>query len=206
MFQDIEWIFFDVGSTLLDEHKAYEHRIQDMMVGNEDITYQQIYDKMIELYKENKKGDIEVAKQLGVTLTKWHSEDEQLYPETLSCLEYLSKKYKIGIIANQPLGTKERLKKHRILEYIDLVIASAEEGVSKPDLRIFNIALERANCLPEHSIMVGDRIDNDLVPAKTLGMYTIWIQQGFGGYWTIRDKREEADLVVKNLSEICEYL
>lgn len=54
--------------------------------------------------------------------------------------------------------------------------------------------------------MIGDRIDNYLVPAKTLGMYTILIQQGFGGYWTIRDKREEADLVVNNLREICEYL
>jgi putative hydrolase of the HAD superfamily len=66
--------------------------------------------------------------------------------------------------------------------------------------------LEGAKCLPEHSIMIGDRIDNYLVPAKTLGMYTILIQQGFGGYWTIRDKREEADLVVNNLREICEYL
>ena len=38
---------------------------------------------------------------------------------------------KIGIIANQPLGTSERLENLGVRKYIDLVIASAEEGVSK---------------------------------------------------------------------------
>ena len=58
-----------------------------------------------------------------------------------------------------------------------IVIASAEEGVSKPDRRIFEIALERSGCKPENAVMIGDRIDNDIVPAKQLGMKTIWIKQ-----------------------------
>lgn len=57
-----------------------------------------------------------------------------------------------------------------MLKYIDLVIASAEEGVAKPDLRIFNIALERANCKPEEAIIIGDIIDNDIVPANKIGI------------------------------------
>jgi HAD superfamily hydrolase (TIGR01549 family) len=63
-----------------------------------------------------------------------------------------------------------------ILQYIDLVIASAEEGVAKPYRRIFEIALNRANCIPEQSVMIGDRIDNDIIPAKAIGMKTIWIK------------------------------
>lgn len=46
----------------------------------------------------------------GVSLPKWHIEDEELYPDTVGCLEVLSKKYKIGIIANQSLGTSDRLE------------------------------------------------------------------------------------------------
>lgn len=58
------------------------------------------------------------------------------------------------------------------------MIASAEEGVSKPDPRIFEIALGRADCKAEHAVMIGDRIDNDVVPAKKMGMKTVWIRQG----------------------------
>ena len=52
------------------------------------------------LYKQNQKGDLETAKLLGVDLTKWHKEDEVLYSDAYECLEILSSRYKIGIIAN----------------------------------------------------------------------------------------------------------
>ncbi len=60
------------------------------------------------------------------------------------------------------------------MQYIDLVIAFAEEGVAKPDKRICEIALERSNCKAVNAIMLGERIDNDIIPAKRLGMHTIW--------------------------------
>ena len=118
----------------------------------------------------------------------------------------LSSRYKIGIIANQSLGTKDRLEQHGILQYIDLVIASAEEGVAKPDKKIFEIALERGNCKPNNAVMIGDRIDNDIIPAKLLGMHTIWIKQGFGQYWNITQEVEKADCVVHSLMDICNIL
>ena len=52
--------------------------------------------------------------------------------------------------------------------------------------------------------MAGDRIDNDIVPAKALGMKTIWIKQGFGRYWRKTTEYEQADYEVDNLSEILE--
>ena len=128
MFKDIQWLFFDVGSTLVDEHIAFEHRFKDM-ADLANIEYEQVYNQAIELYKQNRKGDLELAKQLGVQPTKWYNEDEILYQDTAKSLELLSTKFKIGIIANQELGTKERLEKYGILQYIDLVIDSAEEGV-----------------------------------------------------------------------------
>ena len=91
-----------------------------------------------------------------------------------------------------------------MLKYIDLVVASAEEGVAKPDLRIFRIALERAACKPEEAVMVGDRIDNDIIPAKKLGMKTVWIKQGFGGYAELKTVEEQPDYIVNTLAEITE--
>ena len=205
MFKNISWLFFDVGSTLIDEQITYKHRLQDIAEAA-NTTYNKVYDTAIQFYKQNKKGDLETAKQLGVPLPKWHTEDEILYPNAASCLKILSQKYKIGIIANQELGTKDRLQQQGILQYIDLVIASAEEGVAKPDEKIFKIALERAACKSDNAIMIGDRIDNDIIPAKNLGFHTIWIKQGFGQYWNITKEDETPDYTVQNLSELCDIL
>ena len=205
MFENIKWLFFDVGSTLVDEHLAYEHRMREM-ADLANTTYSSVYETAMTFYKQNKKGDLETAKLLGVELPKWHKEDEILYSDTTKCLEILSGRYKIGIIANQSLGTKTRLEQHGILQYIDLVIASAEEGVAKPDKRIFEIALNRSNCKPDEAVMIGDRIDNDIVPAKRMGMHTIWIKQGYGQYWDITDEVEKADCTVHSLMEICNVL
>ena len=112
-------------------------------------------------------------------------EDEIPYKAAEICLQELGSKYHIGIIANQALGTKERLDKWGLLQYIDMVIASAEEGISKPDLRIFQLALEQAGCNRNEAILIGDRIDNDIIPAKKIGMSTIWVKQGMGSYWNL---------------------
>lgn len=201
MLENIEWLFFDVGSTIVDEHFAYERRLREI-ADNSNTPFSSVYSAAIEFCKQNKKGDHEVAKLLGVGLTKWHSEDETLYADASECLENLSAKYKIGIIANQLPGTKERLEKFGVLQYIDLVVASAEEGVSKPDKRIFEIALKRSNCKPSNAVMIGDRIDNDIIPAKQMGMHTIWVKQGFGQYWNITQEIEKADYTVHRLMEI----
>ncbi len=205
MFKEIKWLFFDVGSTIMNEQIAYEHRLRDI-ADSANISFEKVYEMAMVYYKLNKKGDLEAAKELGVTLPKWYKEDEILYDDAIQCFEALSKKYKIGIIANQSLGTEERLGNQGILKYINLVVASAEEGVAKPDRRIFEIALERSNCEPVNSIMIGDRIDNDIVPAKRMGMNTIWIKRGFGQYWNIKEEFEEPDFVVNNLIELCNLL
>lgn len=202
---EIKWLFFDVGSTLVDESKVYEDRMK-RIADLSGLTYKQIYKYAMSFYKENKKGDLEVARQLGVKLPKWESQYERLYTDTKDCLKKLSRIYKIGVIANQSLGTSERLENLGVRKYLDLIIASAEEGVSKPDRRIFEIALERSSCKPENAVMIGDRIDNDIVPAKQLGMKTIWVKQGFGSLWNITDESEKADMEINNLSDVLKYL
>lgn len=157
---------------------------------------------MIDLYRQNKKGDRVAIELFGLKSTPWHSEDEIVYPQTVNCLKRLKEIFKIGVIANQPLGTEQRLRKMGLLQYIDLVISSAEENVSKPNLRIFQIALERACCFAENAVMIGDRLDNDIAPAKYLGMKTIWIKQGFSGLSTPMVETEIPDYIVNSLDDI----
>lgn len=202
MLKQVDWLFFDVGSTLVDESRANEHRILDAIKGT-IITYDQAYSQAVQLAKQKNAHPI---KALELPLTPWHSENERVYPQAANCLAELHKKYKIGVIANQIPGTADRMKSYGLYPYLDLIIASAEEGVEKPDLRIFEIALERAKCRPENAVMIGDRIDNDIVPAKQKGMITIWIRQGFGGMAENLTVEETPDYCVRNLQELADFL
>lgn len=198
----IKWIFFDMGSTLIDESLALEHRIRDVIAGT-DITCEQFREKMVFFARQNQPADLAAIKFFGLKKTPWHKEEERLYPDTLQCLETIHKRFQTGIIANQSPGSKERLGRFGILQYIDLLIVSAEEGVEKPDRRIFELALERAGCRPEEAVMVGDRLDNDIVPANEMGMYTVWIRQGSWKYACPGAGMEQPDMRVDSLGELC---
>lgn len=98
------------------------------------------------------------------------------------------------------------MEAYGLSQYLSLIVASAEEGVEKPDLRIFERALERAGCPPEAAVMIGDRLDNDIAPAKRAGLRTIWIRQGFGGMAVPSTQEETPDYCVNTLGELLELL
>lgn len=58
--------------------------------------------------------------------------------------------------------------------FVDELIASEDVGVSKPERRIFEIALARARVAPEATIMVGDSWANDVIGAREAGLRAIW--------------------------------
>ena len=114
--------------------------------------------------------------------------------------------YKIGIIANQSAGTAQRLEKWGLLKYISLVLSSAEEGIAKPESEIFLRALSRAECEPCEAVMIGDRLDNDIYPAKKLGMKTVRVKQGFCAYQKPVDEAHTPDMTIDSLAEIIDIL
>ena len=197
----VEWLFFDIGSTLVDETKVYDNIFQKIAVAA-GVSAEYVKNMAIGFYRQNKRGHREVMRLLGVEYPEWSPLYEELYPDTVKCHEVLEKKYHLGIIANQIPGAEKRLEGMGIRRYFDLIVTSAEEGVAKPDPGIFRIALNRAGCAPEQAVMIGDRIDNDIVPAKQMGMKTVRIKQGVGKYWNIQGECETPDYEVNSLSEL----
>ena len=108
----------------------------------------------------------------------------------------------LGIIANQSAGTAQRLENWGLLKYFDVVAASAELGVSKPDRLIFEKAIELAGCQFHNAVMVGDRLDNDIIPAKALGMKTVWIRKGLSIYQSVDLGKDIADWIIDTLSDL----
>lgn len=202
----IQWVFLDMGTTLIDETRAHRHRTRDMLAGT-GISFEQFHEKRIAFARQNLNGDAEAIRFFGLTKTPWPKEDEVPYPQAEAILAYLrGRGYGVGVIANQSPGSAERLRGWGLLPYIDVVAASAELGVAKPDRAIFDRALEMAHCTAQEAVMIGDRLDNDVALAKRLGMAAIWIRQGLAVYQDPQWAEGRADAVVRHLMELKEIL
>jgi HAD superfamily hydrolase (TIGR01509 family) len=84
----------------------------------------------------------------------------------------------LGLAANQParcLADLDRLGLGGLFGHREV---SGHHGYHKPDVRLFLRACQDLGVLPEECIMVGDRIDNDIVPARLLGMQTVLLRTG----------------------------
>ena len=90
-------------------------------------------------------------------------------------LERLARRYRLGVIANQPPECRPSLVRRGLAGLFDVVAVSEELGLHKPGAEIFQWALARAGARPEECVMVGDRLDNDVAPAARLGMRTVWL-------------------------------
>ena len=191
----IKWIFFDMGHTLLDEDGVHLSRLEAVTeeLAESGKTCPPIEEMLAEMIEFGTKGArspfYEVSRKYGAKKKYDYCPALEVpFPETEECLRRLSAKYKLGIIANQRGGSAHRLQAHGLMKYIDFVYSSEEMGRSKPAPDLFLSALGAVGCAPEEACMVGDRIDNDIRPAKKLGMMTVRLRQGF-----FRNRAAECD-------------
>ena len=93
-------------------------------------------------------------------------------------LERLHGRTHVGVVSNNE--TSEQREKLRFLGFdrlIDDLVVSQEVGVSKPDPRIFEIALERAATGPEEAVMIGDSWANDVQGARGARIGAVWFNR-----------------------------
>ena len=105
--------------------------------------------------------DLECRK-LILAEARYDKELESPYECAEQTLRTLSSRYRIGVIANQPAGTEERLTKWGLTPFISICLSSTEVGLEKPDPAIFQLALSQSGCKPSPAVTIGDRLDNDI--------------------------------------------
>tara|TARA_R110000868_G_scaffold303534_2_gene564023 strand:- start:2892 stop:3581 length:690 start_codon:yes stop_codon:yes gene_type:complete len=123
-----------------------------------------------------------------------------LFPNTTEVLDYLKPNYKLHIITNgfQEIQDK-KLRSSKINNYFDQVINSEMAGVKKPDPKIFELALSKANVLPHKSLMIGDNLEADILGAKAVGLHTLHFNAN-------NEPEHEFCDMIHDLSEIKLYL
>lgn len=204
-------LFFDVGYTFVNEDAVWERRCREQAQTDEakklGLTADDIYHE-IEIATLARKPQFRtVIDKFGFKeVAPYRTELETMYEEAPAVIKALAQKYELGIIANQLDGLKDRLEAFGLLQYFKYIISSWDVQVMKPDIRIFEYALGKANCKPQEACMIGDRLDNDILPAKSLGMKTVWIKQGFGALQKPESPTEEADYTIEKLTELLDIL
>ncbi len=184
----ITTVVFDVGETLVDEtrhwgewadwlgvtrfslfaamgcvieRREHHRRVFDMVAPGRDIT-----------------AEAEKRKAAG---WRYRFEPGDFYPDALPCLLALrAAGYRIGLAGNQPEEAESALAEANATA--DFIASSARWGVEKPSRAFFDKVVEAAGVPAGDIAYVGDRLDNDVLPAADAGMTAIFIRRGPWGY------------------------
>jgi putative hydrolase of the HAD superfamily len=224
----VRHVFFDLDHTLWDfetnSDKTFAYIFERNRVALDlerfTETYRPINRKYWKLFREDKvsKSDLRYSRlreafdalefEAGDDLIHTLSEEyiaylslnNQLFAHALEVLEYLRKKYSLHIITNGFEEVQHRkLASSRLEPYFEHVVTSENVGVKKPDPRIFQYAMEKAEARPRESIMIGDNYEADIQGALNVGMRAIMCE--FNG-----ELPREDVITVKTLLELKEHL
>lgn len=181
----VKTIFFDIGGVICEEffRPAVNKYAEELNIPHEKL-YEIVHD--FDGWKNFSLGKITEAEYLsqcqkragmlpfsGEKYTQLINQLTIVNHEMIDLIKKLSTQYSIGIISNHPKEWFDRFIKNCGLENTITVTAiSGEVHVRKPDKNIFQIALTKANALPEEAVYIDDR--EDMVnEARELGINII---------------------------------
>lgn len=146
--------------------------------------------------------DEKLSIDLGESYTDYAARLVALVPNTMEVLNYLKEKnYKIHLITNGFLEVQSiKMKASGLDKMIDSSFVSEEVGFKKPDHRIFFHAMNEVGGNIENSVMIGDDLSVDIIPAKEIGMKHIYFNRKKISH------NEMLDYEIFDLIEICKIL
>jgi FMN phosphatase YigB (HAD superfamily) len=216
----IKNIFLDAGGVILDESEFEEtssniitniikdynvnYSIENYWNDIDEAVYRyvpKVYDYI--LYKNiNNFNDFEKLKKRYKYELKKSNIKFKLMDGIQDFLKLFSKQYKIGLLGQYGKYFKQFLEDMNLLQYFAFTEIQDDYKVTKPDTRYFEAIIKYCKCEPNESIMTGDRIDKDIIPAKMTGMKTIRVKVGIHKNQEPRTPDEIPDLTVNKLGEI----
>lgn len=209
----IRAVFFDIGETLVDETHAWGTwcewlgipRLTLFGVLGQVIERRGDHREVFQILRPGLDVEAEARRKDAAGLTgEYRSQD--LYPDVAACLRGVRRGGRVvGIAGNQPESTERAL---RALDLpVDLIASSQRWGVAKPAQDFFDRVAEHAGCPPEEIAHVGDRVDNDVLPAVAVGMRAVLVRRGPWGYRHVSwPEAARADAVIDSLAELPDLL
>jgi len=149
-------------------------------------------------------GDTLVAEETVIHNSSGVAITADVIEGAFEALEALRKEgYRIAMIANgDSAGAGNILKATGLQHYFDAMIISEEVGIEKPYPEIFKTTLARLGIKAENAVMVGNRIDADIVGANRSGMKSVWFRWNTRYSDAIHSSEEKPNFTIKSLIEL----
>lgn len=205
----IKFVVFDLWDTLAcgepsNFHKALQKKIH---AESEERVLKALNSTIfVKKYNSIETGFCDFCMHAGVSLTKeniekcmgmWDKNKIELTPNAEAVLDYLSGKYKIGLLSTTDAFSANLVfEKFGIRRFFSFVSLSCNSGFLKPDRNAFLSILNDSGFSPEESVMIGDSIRRDIAGAKNAGMRAILFNT------RNIDNIAMTDYVTKNMCEI----
>jgi HAD superfamily hydrolase (TIGR01509 family) len=198
----LEAVVFDVGETLVDEERWWRELCK--RAGLQPHVVWAALGVTIERGEEHDAlwGHLGLEKPVGWWHDITYSLDD-LYPDALGCLRRVRELgLRVGVVGNQT-ETLEAWARGAALP-VDVISSSASLGARKPDPAFFHAVASLVGHAPSEVAYVGDRVDNDVLPAAAAGMVAIHVRRGPWG--RIQRTPPEATLGLDDLASLPDAL
>lgn len=205
----IRAVYFDVGETLINESTEY-HTWADWL-GVPRHTFSSVFGQVIaqgrdyrEVFQHFQPGfdlALERQRRAEAGLAEYFN-GRDLYPDVRECLAALKAEgYFVGVAGNQTARAGRLL--HELNLGADLIATSDDWGAEKPDVAFFDKLIETSEFEPDEIAYVGDRLDNDILPALEAGLVTVFIRRGPWGYlYASRPEVKQSHMKIESLIEL----
>jgi len=217
----ISWVFFDLGGTLLDDSglvdaigrtyvellnaRGYRVSLDEFVAVRDLVIVRQerpLFRAAASTFTRDFAVVDEIWREAQPRILGAEVSGQRAFPEAAEVLRAVSSHAGLGVIANQYHTVRDVLRRDGLDAFFRIVQISEEAGVSKPDPAIFERALRDAGCKPQEAVMVGDRIDFDVEPAKALGFHTVRVRQGVFRNQAPVSANQHPDVEVASLREV----
>ena len=209
----IRAVVFDVGETLVDETRSWAGWADYMQVPH--LTFFAAmgivvergwhHHRVFELIRPGFDREAAIAQRQAEGY-RYGFEVDDFYPDAIPCLRALREAgYQVGLAGNQPIEAEAALTELELP--VDFVASSAGWGIEKPSPEFFARTIEAAGVPANQIAYVGDRLDNDVIPAAAAGMAAIFVRRGPWGLAHADDPRISlARLQVEGLNGLAQAI
>ena len=185
---NVRAVFFDVGEVLIDESTEYgtwadwlgvpRHTFSAMFGAV--IARGEDYRQVFQHFRPDFNLTEERKRRLEAGLGEFFN-GRDLYPDARPCLQALKDLgYFVGVAGNQTARAGRLL--HELHLPADLIATSDDWGAEKPSVKFFEKLVSVAGVPAEQILYVGDRMDNDILPALEGGLQVAHLRRGPWGY------------------------